>query len=144
MSENSLSRRQVLCGALLASVGLAVESVPDSAEAATGVTTLNNGKIQVSIAANKKLANIGGAVLVPLSDGSELAVVRTAKGVNGFTALSLTCPHMGATVQEVGNQWICPLHGSTYALNGKLEKGPSRQSLAKYPIKATSQYLVIG
>ncbi len=145
MSESSISRRQVLCGVLLAGVGLAIDTLPDIAHAASGITTLKNGKLQVSLAANKKLAKVGGAVIVTLSDGSELAVVRTATGINGFSALSLVCPHMGGTVAEVGNnKWVCPLHGSTFGLDGKLERGPAQTGLSKYPIKATAQYLTIG
>ena len=144
MSESSISRRQVLCGVLLAGVGLAVDTLPDIAHATTGITVLKNKKIQVSLAANKKLAKVGGAVLITLNDGSELAVVRTAAGVNGFAALSLVCPHMGGTVAEVGKQWICPLHGSTFGLDGKLVRGPAQTGLSKYPIKATAQYLTIG
>jgi len=144
MSENSITRRQVLCGVLIASVGLAVDTLPDIAQATNGVTVLANKKIQVSLAANKQLAKVGGAVILNLNDGSQLAVVRTAAGVNGFSALSLTCPHNFATVNEVDNQWVCPAHGSEFALNGKLLRGPARQALAKYPLKATAKYLVIG
>ena len=144
MTESSISRRQILCGVLLASVGLAVDTLPDIANAATGITVLKNGKLQISLAANKKLAKVGGAVLIQLSDGSELAVVRTAAGLNGFSALSLVCPHMGGTVAEIGNQWICPLHGSTFTLNGSLVRGPAQIGLSKYPIKATTKYLTIG
>ena len=144
MSDSSISRRRVLCGALLAGVGIAVDTLPDIAQATTGITVLANKKIQVSLAANKQLAKVGGAVILNLTDGSELAVVRTAQGVNGFSALSLTCPHNFSTVNEVGNQWVCPAHGSTFALNGKLLRGPARQALSSYPIKATAKYLVIG
>ena len=144
MSENSITRRHVLCGVLIASVGLAVDTLPDIAQATNGVTVLADKKIQVSLAANKQLAKVGGAVILNLNDGSQLAVVRTAAGVNGFSALSLTCPHNFATVNEVDNQWVCPAHGSEFALNGKLLRGPARQALAKYPLKATAKYLVIG
>jgi Rieske Fe-S protein len=144
MAESSFSRRQLLCGTLLAGLGLALDALPDTAQAATGVTVLKSGKVQVSLKANKQLAKVGGAVIVPLSDGSDLAVVRTATGVNGFTALSLTCPHMGGTVNEIGKKWVCPLHGSTFALNGALLQGPAQSGLSKYPLKATAQNLTIG
>ena len=139
-----VSRRNVLCGVLLAGLGLSIGTIPERADAATGITVLANKKIQVTLSAYKQLAKVGGSLILSLNDGSELGIVRTKAGVNGFSALSLTCPHNFATVNEVGNQWICPAHGSTFALDGKLEVGPARQGLTAYPIKATAKYLTIG
>jgi len=141
---SGVSRRNVLCGALLAGLGLSIGALPERADAATGIKVLPNKKIQVTLSAYKQLAKVGGSIILPLNDGSELGIVRTKSGVNGFAALSLTCPHNFATVNEVGNQWVCPAHGSTFALDGKLEMGPARQGLSPYPIKATAKYLTIG
>jgi Rieske Fe-S protein len=143
-TDHSLSRRAAICGVALAGLGLAMGFGAEGAQAATGITVLKNGKLQISLAANKVLAKVGGAVTVGLNDGSELAVVRTAAGIKGFTALSLTCPHNGATVMQQGNDWICPAHGSEFTLAGKLLRGPARQALSTYPLAATAKYLTIG
>jgi len=139
-----ISRRTALCGVLLAGLGLSIGTIPERADAAAGVQVLANKKIQVTLAAYKQLAKVGGSLILSLNDGSQMGIVRTKAGVNGFSALSLTCPHNFATVNEVGNQWVCPAHGSTFALNGKLEIGPARKGLTAYPIKATAKYLTIG
>jgi Rieske Fe-S protein len=141
---SDISRRSAICGVVLASLGLAMDFAPDAAQAATGITTLKNGKLQITLAANKALAKVGGAVIIGLSDGSEMAVVRTAPGVNGFSALSLTCPHNQATVMQQGKDWICPAHGSEFSLSGKVLRGPARQALGAYPLAATAKTLTIG
>jgi cytochrome b6-f complex iron-sulfur subunit len=142
--QGGISRRGAICGLLLASLGVAMDFAPDAAQAAAGITTTKDGKLQVSLAANKALAKVGGSVIVGLNDGSELAVVRVAPGVKGFVALSLTCPHNGATVMQQGNDWICPAHGSEFTLSGKLLRGPARQALSTYPLAATAKTLTIG
>lgn len=143
-SEHVISRRAALCGVALVAVGLATDFNLEGAQAATGITTLKNGKLQVSLAANKVLSKVGGSVILGLNDGSELAIVRTAAGTNGFAALNLTCPHNGVTVMQQGSDWICPAHGSEFTLAGKLLRGPARQGLSTYPLAATAKYLTIG
>jgi len=143
-NEKSISRRGAICGVVLASLGLAMDFGTDSAQAAAGITTTKSGKLQITLAANKALAKVGGTVIVGLNDGSELAVVRVASGVKGFVALSLTCPHNQATVMQQGNDWICPAHGSEFSLSGKLLRGPARSGLPTYPLTATAKTLTIG
>ena len=134
----------MICGALALSLGLSADFLPEAAQAAAGITQLKNGKIKVTLAANKGLAKVGGAVILNLNDGSQLGIVRTTAGVKGFSALSLTCPHNGAAVMEEGNKWVCPAHGSVFALNGKLIQGPARQGLSSIPVAATATTLTIG
>ena len=142
MSEKELSRRAVLCGAALLAVGLTAEKAL-AAVPATGVSQVGK-KLKIDLTKNKALAKVGGAIQIDLSDGSSLAVVRTAAGTKGLVALSLACTHAGATVMQQGNGWLCPAHGSQFALNGKLIQGPARTALQKYPITATATTAMIG
>jgi Rieske Fe-S protein len=144
VKDTNISRRSALCGVLALSLGLGVDFLPEAAQAAAGITQLKNGKIQVTLAANKALAKVGGSVILNLNDGSQLGIVRTAAGVKGFSALNLSCPHNFALVNEVGGKWVCPAHGSVFALNGKLLQGPARQGLSSIPVAATATTLTIG
>jgi len=141
-TDHLVSRRTVLCGIALIAAGLTTESA-SAATTAVGVTQAGK-KIKLDLSKNRSLAKVGGAIQIDLSDGSSLAVVRIAAGTKGLVALSLACTHAGATVMQQGNGWLCPAHGSQFALNGKLIQGPARTALQKYPITATATTAMIG
>lgn len=141
-TENSISRRALLCGAALLAVGLTSETA-EAATTAVGATQSGN-KIKLNLAKNKALSKVGGMVQIDLSDGSSMAIVRTAAGAKGITAINLACTHQGVPVKQQGSGWICPAHGSKFALNGKLEQGPARNALQKYPVSITGNSILIG
>ena len=58
---------------------------------------------------------------------------------NGFAALSLTCTHLGCTVEQDGTGFRCPCHGSRYDGQGNVERGPARQSLRQLRVELSSQ-----
>jgi Rieske Fe-S protein len=142
-AETEISRRALLCGFGAIAATAAGFSL-DSASAASGVTKLSGGKVSVDLAANKALAKVGGAVLFTAKDGFPAALVRTAAGAKGLTAISLVCTHMGVTVAQSQGKWICPAHGSLYALNGAVLGGPASSPLKKYPVTVTATKVVIG
>jgi len=137
-----VSRRSVLCGIALIAAGLLPEAA-NAAVPAVGVKAKGK-KLLVDLKANKVLAKVGGVVQIDLSDGSSIALVRTAPGNKGLSAISLSCPHQGVTVIQQDKQWLCPAHGSQFALGGALVQGPARSALQKYPITATATTAVIG
>ena len=47
----------------------------------------------------------------------------------GFSALSLVCTHLGCTVEQKGDGFICPCHGSHYDAQGGPISGPSKKPL---------------
>ena len=54
---------------------------------------------------------------------------------NGFRAMSLTCTHLGCTVEQDGDGYICPCHGSHFDKDGKLMHGPAAKSLASLRVE---------
>jgi cytochrome b6-f complex iron-sulfur subunit len=49
----------------------------------------------------------------------------------GIRAISLTCTHLGCTIEERSFGFECPCHGSQYDLDGKVLKGPAGTKLKK-------------
>jgi len=47
----------------------------------------------------------------------------------GFTALSLTCTHLGCTLEQKTDNFSCPCHGSRFDVNGKVLHGPATKGL---------------
>jgi len=59
-------------------------------------------------------------------------VARTSTGT--YVAVSQACTHAGANVEFAGgsNQFQCPAHGSIFASDGSVLRGPASSPLAKY------------
>jgi len=47
----------------------------------------------------------------------------------GFTALSLVCPHLGCMVESQPDGFACPCHGSRFDPQGRLVRGPAAKPL---------------
>jgi Rieske Fe-S protein len=137
-----LGRRAVLCGAMAFALGITTD-VAQASTVAVGIKQVGK-KLQLTLAQNKALAKVGGAVTFALSDGSTVAVVRTSAATNGFTAMNLSCTHQGVTVEQQGSNWVCPAHGSTFDKSGKVLRGPANSALYKYPVAATAKIVTIG
>ena len=139
----NIGRRAVVCGAAAVAFGLLTNDGALASVNALGVTQVGS-KLQISLAKNKVLNKVGGAVTINLSDGSQVAVVRTGAGTSAFKALNLTCTHQSATVAQSGNNWVCPQHGGTFSLTGSPISGPVNRALYSYPVKATKTTVTIG
>jgi cytochrome b6-f complex iron-sulfur subunit len=62
---------------------------------------------------------------------------------NGFSALSLICPHLGCTVEAKPDEFACPCHGSRYDQDGKLLQGPATKGLQSLRVEITPDDKVI-
>jgi Rieske Fe-S protein len=141
--DKQIGRRAVICGAIALAVGVNPD-IAKAAVAATGVTQRKDGKLSIDLTKNPALNKVGGVLTIDLSDGSSVAIIRTATGVKGLSVINLSCTHNGVTVMQTGNKWLCPAHGSQFTFAGKVLQGPARTALFKYPSSATLKTLVIG
>ncbi len=63
---------------------------------------------------------------------------------DGFSALSLTCTHLGCTVEDSGNGFSCPRHGSRYDGRGNVLRGPATRALRQFRVETTAdEHLVV-
>jgi Rieske Fe-S protein len=139
-NENSLSRRTLLCGLAVLTLGF----VPDKAIAATGVKVLPNGKVEIRLSSNRALRKVGGVVQFKDGSGRSLALVRTTNAVNGFRAINLSCTHEGEKVILSGDKWVCPEHRAEFAVDGKVQVGPAKTDLRSVPVRATKTRVTVG
>ncbi len=57
--------------------------------------------------------------------------------VQGRTALGLTCPHQGCTVQvQSDGGYRCPCHGAEFTAQGEVVKGPATRPLRQFTVLA--------
>jgi len=59
-----------------------------------------------------------------------------------LTALSLTCTHLGCTVEAEGEGFACPCHGSRYDADGEVLAGPAREPLRRLRLEVTEEGMV--
>ena len=141
------SRRAFLIGACgaatLAAGGFGTALLADDAWAAKGIKRRKNGKVVVKVDKVPALRKKQSRVLLGNVKGTPVAVVRDG---NDYTALNLRCTHFGATVEPDRGGWQCPLHGSQFALDGDLERGPAESNLTEYKSKwrRKKRRLIIG
>ena len=139
-SEKNVSRRAVLCGPAVLTLGL----IPENAIAASGVKVLANGKVVVNLSKNPALKKVGGVVQFTNNKGIDIALVRTGKGVKAFRALNLACTHQGYPLRLEGEKWVCDNHLANFSLAGAVTKGPAESNLQNIPLKATKKKITVG
>jgi Rieske Fe-S protein len=134
-----ISRRALFAGAC----GVAMATVPAlSAEAASAVKKLSNGKLSVRVRDIPELKEIGGSVRIGTIKGSPVALTRT--GASSFVAFTLICPHQGITVKKADGGWNCEAHGSKFEANGDLNFGPATTGLPSVRVKVSRNQVVVG
>jgi cytochrome b6-f complex iron-sulfur subunit len=64
---------------------------------------------------------------------------------SSYVALAQTCTHAGCTVSynAGSNNLICPCHGGTYDIDGKVTGGPPPAALKKYTVTKNGDVLNI-
>lgn len=90
---------------------------------------------------------LGPAEAVPAGGGivrRDLAVVVTRSAAGEFRAVSAVCPHDGCLVGEVvDGAIVCACHGSRFALDGAVTRGPATSPLTARPIRIENGQIVL-
>jgi len=155
------SRRQVLCGlvvALLAPGALAAacsESGSSGSSTTTapprtagggsgsGSTTSAGGGSSAQALAQLADVPVGGGTLVDSPAGKVLIVQPTAGTVKAYNP---TCTHQGTTVDPPQNNTItCPNHGSQFsAADGSVTRGPAAAPLNEIAVRLEGTAIVLA
>lgn len=51
-----------------------------------------------------------------------------------YSAISTTCTHLGCQVELQQGEFACPCHGSRFALDGVVRRGPAKLDLEKWQV----------
>ena len=79
-----------------------------------------------------------GEAFVPA--GRSTALFRDAEGVY---AISIVCTHLGCIVKPTANGFECPCHGSGFARDGAVVRGPAPQPLAWVKVTADGSTVLV-
>lgn len=119
-----VSRRAVVVGAGALGAGLIVAGCASTTTTPAEAPSAADGPAGTAL---------GPAADVPVGsakiyDAQGVVVTQAAAGT--FAAFSTACPHQGCAVSRVdGDVLVCPCHGSTFALDGSVTKGPATSGL---------------
>ena len=98
--------------------------------------------ITVTVDSSSPLASVGRAALVQTS-GGDFLVAHT--GQDTYSAMAAICTHQTCTITGFQNQnFVCPCHGSTFDLNGRVLMGPAPASLRQYATQFSNGVLTIA
>ncbi|MBF0489036.1 MAG: Rieske (2Fe-2S) protein [Candidatus Omnitrophica bacterium] len=74
--------------------------------------------------------------------GSAVMIIRTAQG---FKALSAVCTHLGCLVgwEKARQQIVCPCHGGTFDIEGKVVSGPPPKGLPPHDVSVINGRIMV-
>jgi cytochrome b6-f complex iron-sulfur subunit len=75
-----------------------------------------------------------------LPPGRSVALFRDPEGVY---ALSTVCTHLGCVVKQAGGEFHCPCHGSRFAKDGAVLKGPAPKALPWLAVRRAGSDLYV-
>jgi len=125
-----MNRRGFLAKSALAAATLVAAEACGDGQIGPRAVTDTSGAITVKLTDFPGLANVGTIVDI----GHERAVERT--GATTFRAHSKICTHEGCDVDIRNNRFECPCHGSIFAADGSVIRGPSVAPVPIGPLPA--------
>jgi Rieske Fe-S protein len=116
---------------------------PSNAPALPLVTgTRVTGGVTVAVDASSPLSAVGSAALIQAS-GANFLVAHTDAA--SFVAVSAVCTHQVCTITGFSTQtYVCPCHGSTFDVNGRVLGGPAPTPLHQYATQFVNGVLTIA
>jgi len=88
-----------------------------------------------SVRKQLRISSKSKKIILPLNIDNGISFINNLiveKTGDKFNIYSSTCTHLGCKInQEKNNKFICPCHGSQFALNGEVIKGPATKNLTQ-------------
>jgi len=141
------SRRELLRGFGVAAVGALVVAAGCGQQGASLPTATSSSCgagecIDLTDSANRELTAVGGAMLVDMA-GDTIMVVRVSDAQ--VVALSAICTHAGCSMDYASGQKVldCPCHGSQFAIDGSVLRGPAVRNLRVYSVTMANNTITV-
>jgi nitrite reductase/ring-hydroxylating ferredoxin subunit len=104
-----------------------------------------NRVLPLKIAAYPALQQEGGSVMLTHDGGTTVLLINRGPG-DALFVLDPACRHAGCRVEcydKVSREIFCSCHGSTYAIDGAVTKGPATTDLLPYPSRFSGGVLEV-
>jgi Rieske Fe-S protein len=128
-----MSRRRDMLKILSMTVGMLI---------ALPAAILHAKKYSISLDKAEKLKTVNSSALLKIKDRQILFVRDSEKTIR---ALDPTCTHRQCTVDynSKTQNIVCPCHGSTYNLEGKVIKGPAEKALTVFSAELSDNNIIL-
>lgn len=140
--ETQISRGAFLTYAAAGITGAALGGLLGCAATLTYPATVVDGQIFLSRSKLEQLAGVNKPVVVKAPDLPNPVILIPLEEKN-FRAVSAKCTHLGCHVRPAKNFLVCPCHGSTYNLQGKVIRGPAPRALTTFPVEVNGDRVKI-
>jgi len=133
-----VDRRRFVESGTLALAGILVGCAPRF----TTIVTPDHGRVRLLLRNHPELSRPGGGAIRILPEGAAgpLYVVMLESGE--ALTVSPVCKHLGCIVELNAQEFVCPCHGSRYARNGAVRKGPTQLPLDRFPTRMTEDGVI--
>ena len=121
MAEPAQTRRSVLKALILSALG--------AAGAWRFLTPRSTARVEAAVSVPARDVPGQGALVLP---EDRCAIVRDG---DQLLAVDLTCTHLGCTVTGTSDGFACPCHGSRFASDGEVVRGPSTRCLKRLAVE---------
>lgn len=132
---NPNPRRQFLRQAAVVTMAGAVAGLALEKAAKADEITPAAEHQELHLPLNGELAKIGGSTIIDVRENNVSRKVIVARvDANTVAACSAICTHKGCDVEYDGDakEWLCPCHGSRFALDGQVKRGPAKKPLEQF------------
>jgi len=85
--------------------------------------------VMVNLADYPELSQVGGVAVL---QGVNVPIAVANLGPSQYVALSLICPHQGGSISWNGTDFMCAVHGATFAEDGHWIGGQSTSNMYEY------------
>lgn len=96
-----------------------------------------DGTVRLRVRNHPNLDRPGGYLKIQPADSNRVLYVL-ALDSNEYAVVSPICKHLGCTVDIDGPRLLCPCHGSMYARDGGVLRGPTEAPLDRFPAALSS------
>ena len=100
-------------------------------------------KLALGLDKVEQLKQVGGWVTLKIKDQDVLFIRQSEEVILAFDP---TCTHKKCTVDYDPDEKliVCPCHGSTYDLEGKVLKGPAKKPLTEYQAELSKDKIIFS
>lgn len=130
----SLCRRTLLKGAAACGTGLLAACSSDAppARVPPAAPGEDGESLRVSLGQVSDIP-VGGAVSVDAPGAGTVLLAQPTEGE--VVAFSAVCPHEGCNAAPDDDGFTCPCHGSQFALDGSVTRGPAQDGLRPFAVQ---------